>query len=100
MLSTQSAASIFQQPLISHSEITFKIYLLDFAPSAASSIDDETELPVFGLHKLRSFTTKGAPLLLSGNVLVSGDKKGCLWLYDTRTGNMIYELEGGNPEVC
>ncbi|KZV65022.1 hypothetical protein PENSPDRAFT_690220 [Peniophora sp. CONT] len=80
-------------------EIVFKTYLLDFASSATSSIDDETELPIFGLHKLRSFTTKGAPLLFSGNVLVTGDKKGFLWIYDTRTGSMIYELEGGNPEA-
>ena len=82
-----------------YSEVVFKTYLLDLDSSVTSPIDDETELPTFGLRKLRSFATTGAPLLLSCNVLVAGDKKGYLWLYDTRTGNMIYELQGGNSDV-
>ncbi|VDC05159.1 unnamed protein product [Peniophora sp. CBMAI 1063] len=80
-------------------EVAFKAYLLDFAPSATSTLDEETELPVFGLRKIRSFATKGPPLLYSGHILVAGDKKGFLWVYDTRSGDLIYELEGGNPEA-
>lgn len=46
---------------------------------------------------LTEFPTQGDPLLLSGHILATGDKVGNVWLYDTRTGGVIYELQ--DPQV-
>lgn len=46
---------------------------------------------------LTEFPTQGDPLLLSGHVLATGDKVGNVWLYDTHSGGVIYELQ--DPQV-
>ncbi|KAA1470122.1 hypothetical protein DENSPDRAFT_870746 [Dentipellis sp. KUC8613] len=45
-----------------------------------------------GFVTLSEFPTRGVPLLLRDHVLAVGDQEGNIWLYDARSGALLYEL--------
>ena len=82
-------------------EVVFKTFLLTLDATKSPHIDDDTGLPMRGFKKLSCFSTRGLPLLLSGDILAVGDRHGSIWLHDARTGAVIYELNGGGgANVC
>ena len=67
-------------------------YILVLAPRASEHIISAHAYHIADFVTLAEYPTKGIPMLLSGDILAVGDQEGNVWLHDTMTGKMLYEL--------
>ena len=67
-------------------------YILGLDPRAMEHINTAQAHHIAGFVTLAEYPTKGIPMLLRGDILAVGDQEGNVWLHDTITGKMLYEL--------
>lgn len=80
-------------------------YILGLDPRAMEHINTAQAHHIAGFVTLAEYPTKGIPMLLRGDILAVGDQEGNVWLHDTITGKMLYELRDPhaphmNETVC